>query len=305
MDIDRLRAFVAVAECAHFRRAAARLHITQPGLTKRVRTLEAEIGGALLDRDRTPIALTALGRLLLPRAQRLIAQAEAFRADAKAAVRGTIGSLHLGFGLSTLTLAPTIVHRFRAELPDVAVTMDDFSSSEQIERIRRDDLDLGFVRFPVPTDMEAVPLATDRLALAAPANVRFDQHNWLEQLRDTNMIALRDARGPGLAAQVRAWQRAVTFDPQVVHHADDIQTVLALVSAGLGWAIVPASSAALLARHITLEPLGDDTEWTVGAAWKPGRAEGPLARFVAIVRDFECRAGAATSGPNPSPSTPR
>jgi DNA-binding transcriptional LysR family regulator len=287
MDIDRLKAFVAVAESAHFGRAAAGLHITQPGLTKRLRTLEAEIGGALLDRDRHPIALTALGRLLLPRAQRLVAQAEAFRADAKAAVRGTIGSLHLGFGLSTLTLAPAIVHRFRSALPDVAVTMNDFSSSEQIDRIRRDELDLGFVRFPVPPDIEALPLATDRLALAAPANVRFDRSSWLEQLRATNMIALRDARGPGLAAQVRGWQRSVAFDPRVVHHADDIQTVLALVAAGLGCAIVPASSAALLAGHIRLEPLGDDTRWTVGAAWKPGRTAGPLARFIAILRDFE------------------
>lgn len=165
--------------------------------------------------------------------------------------------------------------------------MNDFSSSEQIDRIRRDELDLGFVRFPVPPDIEALPLATDRLALAAPANVQFDRSSWLEQLRATNMIALRDARGPGLAAQVRGWQRSVAFDPRVVHHADDIQTVLALVAAGLGCAIVPASSAALLAGHIRLEPLGDDTRWTVGAAWKPGRTAGPLARFIAILRDFE------------------
>jgi len=286
MDIDRLKAFVAVAECAHFGRAAERLHITQPGLTKRVHALEAEVGGALFDRDRHPIGLTPLGRLLLPKAQRVVEQTAAFRADAKRAVLGTIGTLDIGFGLSTITLAPMIVHRFRSMLPDVTVTMDDFSSSEQIDRIRCGDLDLGFVRFPVPPDLEALPLASDSLALAAPAAMTLDETGWLEQLRGVNMIALRDERGPGLASQVRHWCRVADFDPGPVQHADDIQTVLALVAAGLGCAIVPTSSEALFPQRVRLQPLGDDTAWVVGAAWKPNPSPGPLARFIDVLREF-------------------
>lgn len=289
MGIDRLRAFVAVAECAHFGRAADRLHITQPGLTKRVRALEAEVGGVLLDRERHPISLTPLGRLLLPKAQRIVAQTEAFRADSKRAVLGAIGSLDIGFGLSTITLAPMIVHRFRSAFPDVAVTMDDFSSSEQIDRIRRGDLDLGFVRFPVPPDLEVLPLATDRLALAVPAATMLDETGWLQQLRGMNMIALRDERGPGLAAQVRNWHRTVDLDPGPVQQADDIQTVLALVAAGLGCAVVPASSEALFTQRVQLRPLGEDTAWIVGAAWKRAPSPGPLLRFIDILRDLPPR----------------
>ncbi|PSJ43556.1 LysR family transcriptional regulator [Allosphingosinicella deserti] len=99
MDTERLRAFVALAEHGHFARAAHRLNITQPGLTKRIHALEAELGGALFDRQRQPAGVTPLGRLLLPQARRILSDIDALVDDARRAAAGEIGSLAIGFGL--------------------------------------------------------------------------------------------------------------------------------------------------------------------------------------------------------------
>lgn len=287
MEIGRLRAFIAVADLAHFGRAAEYLHLTQPGLTKRIRSLEDVLGGALLDRDRHPVSLTALGQQLLPAARRLVADADMFILEAKRSVAGETGSLAIGFGLSTITLAPRIINRFRSLAPRVAVTMNDFSSREMIGRIRRDELDLGFVRFPVPADLDSLPLATDQLAVAVPAGLEMAKDDLLLHLSEREFIALRDDRGPGLANQIRHWCHAHAFHPRVVQQADDIQTVLALVAAGLGCAIVPASSTMLLAGRLKLFLLpGAKAIWRVGAAWRPGRNVGALARAIRVVQDW-------------------
>ena len=148
MDIERLRAFVAVAGHGHFGHAAEQLHITQPGLTKRIRALEHALGGTLFDRDRQPIVLTQLGRHLLPVGQRLVRDADAFLLEARRTVAGETGTLAIGFGLSTITLAPRIISKFRSIVPNVGVTMNDFSSREMIDRIRRKRTGSGVRQIP-------------------------------------------------------------------------------------------------------------------------------------------------------------
>ncbi len=287
MDIERLRAFIVVADHGHFGRAAEHLHITQPGLTKRIRALEHTLGGTLLDRDRQPIVVTQLGRHLLPVAQRLVRDADAFLLEARRTVAGETGTLAIGFGLSTITLAPRIISRFRSLVPDVGVTMNDFSSREMIDRIRSDELDLGFVRFPVSSDLASVPLASDQLAIAVPTDFEITDENRLSQLEKLKFVALRDERGPGLAKQIKVWCHAHAFNPVVVQQADDIQTVLALVAAGIGCAILPASSASLLPGRLRLFLLpGDEAVWRVGAVWMASRTTGPLAQATRLIQDW-------------------
>ncbi|WP_332888407.1 LysR family substrate-binding domain-containing protein [Allosphingosinicella deserti] len=186
-------------------------------------------------------------------------------------------------------MAPRLIARFRADHPNVGVTMNDFSSHEQVELLRRDALDLGFVRLPVPAEFEALPLASDQLAIASPARIEIRAGgDPVQALADHDFVALRDGRGPGLSAQIRDWCRASDFHPKIVQEADDIQTVLALVAAGLGCAIVPASSSALLPGRLTLTPIaGEAARWTVGAVWKSSRNFGALAGLVRILRAAE------------------
>ncbi|MFS2108060.1 LysR family substrate-binding domain-containing protein [Sphingomonas sp. Sphisp140] len=194
--------------------------------------------------------------------------------------------MNIGFGLSTIAVAPRLIARFRAAHPGVSVSMDDYSSQEQVNRLRRDELDLGFIRLPAPPDLTACPLASDRLAIAVPQNLDIPSGARLRSwLATQDFIALREARGPGLAAQVRVWCRSAALDPKVMQEADDIQTVLALVSAGLGCAIVPVSSEALLPGRLRLLPVeGKEGAWSIGAAWKAQREVGALGHLVRIVR---------------------
>jgi DNA-binding transcriptional LysR family regulator len=301
MDIERLRAFLTVAHHGNFGRAAEHLHITQPGLTKRIRGLEEALGGVLLHRDRQPILLTQLGRQLLPAAQRLVRDADAFLVQARRTVAGETGTLAIGFGLSTISLAPQIISKFRSLVPDVAVTMNDFSSREMVDRIRREELDLGFVRLPAPGDLDMLPLATDQLAVAVPADLAISAQN-LKLLRNYDFVALRDGRGPGLTSQIQGWCRACFFSPRVVQEADDIQTVLALVAAGLGCAIVPASAATLLPGRLKIFLLpGNEAVWRVGAAWKPSAYSGALTRLIKIIQDWSALQGAAAEIPGLAP----
>ncbi|WP_342250328.1 LysR family transcriptional regulator [Sphingomonas sp. OTU376] len=296
MDVERLRAFLQIADIGHFGQAAEKLHITQPGLTKRLRALEDQIGARLIDRDWQPARLTPVGRSLLPHARRLVREADTFLQDARRSVSGETGILNLGFGLSTLTVAPMLIAGFRASNPDVAIAMDDYSSQEQMLRLYRDEIDLGFMRKPPVGGLEFMPLADDRLAIAYTGDTATSEPDPLA-FSSHNFIALREERGPGLADQIRRWCGRAGFLPRVVQEADDIQTILALVSAGLGAAIVPASSGSLLSGKFKLLPLdGEAASWTVGAAWMSARATGALGRLVRhiqmhVAKDRFCGSG--------------
>src|SRR5690242_19542034 len=144
----RLRAFVEVADVGGFGRAAASLSITQPALTKQIQSLERELGGTLFTRGRHGAALTEFGTVLLPQARELVAEASAFTRRAHQLARGEAGRLTLGFGLSTIDLAPQAVAAFRRVRPEVEISLEDLPSAVQISRIRSGQLHVGFVRLP-------------------------------------------------------------------------------------------------------------------------------------------------------------
>ena len=148
---------------------------------------------------------------------------------------------------------------------------------------------MAYDGLPAPPGLTACPPASDRLAIAVPQNLGIPSGARLRSLLAAqDFIALWEARGPGLAAQVRAWCRSAAFDPKVVQAADDIQTVLALVSAGLGCAVVPVSSEALLPGRLKLLAVeGKEAAWSIGAAWKAQREVGALGHLVRIVRAGE------------------
>ncbi|QNQ11954.1 LysR family transcriptional regulator [Sphingomonas alpina] len=294
MEVSQLRAFVTLADLQHFGRAADRLHITQPALTKRLQALEARIGARLFERDRTGTALTPVGKALVADAARIVADAEAWSARARAVVNGIEGRLDIGFGLSTIDLAPRLVGAFRRAYPTVAVSLNDFSSSEQIERLRDGRLDLGFVRFPVPAaDIASRPLMTGQLALASFADGAGTRGTAdLQSLNEIGFILIDRTRGPGLRAQIDRWCDLRRFAPRIIQTADDIQTVLALVAAGVGVSIVPHQAARLMGESVALEPLsGAEAEWSLGAAWRSGASNPALRNFLGLMDSMAGVAG--------------
>jgi DNA-binding transcriptional LysR family regulator len=267
MDLRLLRAFVTVARLRNFGAAAAELSTSQPALTKQIQVLERRVGSVLFSRGRHGARLTPAGEILLPAALELLDRSEAFERRAAQVAAGSEGSLAIGFGLSGIELAPQAVALFRSRWPGVSVALDDMSSAVQYERLLAGSLQIGFVRLPVPAGLEHLQLRRDRLAVAVPSGLEVprDVGRWLD---GRPLVRLAPARGPGLTAQIDGLYAALGCRPAVLQETADLQTVLALVAAGAGPAVVPRSAERIAPPELRLVPLpGRAASWWIGAAW--------------------------------------
>ncbi|WP_166349515.1 LysR family transcriptional regulator [Phytoactinopolyspora limicola] len=289
MDLRLLRAFLAVADHRHYGAAAHQLSLTQPALTKQIQTLERQLGGHLFTRGRHGAALTDLGQSLLTDARDLVVRSDLLASRAVRFAQGTVGRLSVGFGLSSIELAPWSVAEFRRRWPDVSVTLDDMSSRAQIERIAAADLDVGFVRLPAGAGLQQYTLRQDRLAVAAPSAPAGELGAWL---REHDLVRLHRDKGPGLAGHIDRFCAAQAATPGTVQVAHDLQTVLALVAAGVGPALVPASATRIAPSTVSVTPIDDPgASWDVGVVWNPEHCPPVVSNFLNVVVPGSVRAG--------------
>lgn len=288
MDIHLLNAFVILAETHNYRAAAERLFITQPALSKKIKSLEDYLGMTLFVRGRQGARLTHAGELLLGKARELVELSEAWRQYARNVAQGTTGHLKIGFGISGIKIAPALVARFRQTYPDVTVSLEDISSVQQAELLLSGQLQLAFMRLPVEPPLTGSEITTESLALAVK-----QQSLWTKPPADPPdyqfiaaqpLIQLLPEKGPGLYRQINRFLSFNNILPTIVQQSRDIQTVMALVAAGVGIAIVPESAANIAPEGVEMIPLtGPYTHWDVGMIWNP-RLEDPLRdRFIGMV----------------------
>jgi DNA-binding transcriptional LysR family regulator len=285
MELKLLRAFLTVAELRHFGHAAEVLCVSQPALSKQIVALEESLGARLFERGRHGAELTTFGAGFLPDAQSLVRDADEIYSRARESSSGTRGYLRVGLGLSTLTLAPQLIAEFRRQYPKVSVTLNDLSSAEQGRRLLAGKLDVGFLRLPADSGLDAFAVLDEALALAVPQHARWKRiPTNLEELNEQGFIGLARGRGPGLAAQIDRWCSEHGFVPRVTQQADDIQTVLAAVAAGVGAAFLPSRTQYLLRDARVLPLRGAAAQWQVGLAWQAERDDPVMTRFVEFVR---------------------
>lgn len=282
--IRLFRAFVEVADHRGFGLAAQSLAITQPALTKQIQALEREIGGPLFHRGRHGAALTELGARTLPHARTLVADADELIRRGRQMARGETGRLALGFGLSSIELAPRAVAAFRRRYPSVDVNLEDLPSTTQLDRVRDGELHAAFVRLPAGEGLSHRVLDHDHLAVASPAGqaVPDDLVKWLGSQR---LVRLARAKGPGLTGQIDLLCATWRIAPGTQSETHDLQTVLALVAAGLGTALVPASAASIVPRTVRLTPIDDPAAaWDVAVVWSPTRVTTLTTNFLDVVQ---------------------
>ncbi|KVM17050.1 LysR family transcriptional regulator [Burkholderia ubonensis] len=285
MELKLLRTFLTVTELRHFSRAADARHMSQPALSKQIGALEASLGGRLFERGRHGAALTPFGERFLSDAQALVRDADEILSRAREASSGRRGHLRIGICLSVLTIVPRLIAEFRRQHPDVAVTLSDLSSAEQARRMLAGKLDAGFMRLPPGDELSSFKVVDEALALALPPQLRHTRVPAdLDALNEIGFIALQRARGAGLAAQVDRWCIERGFVPNVTQQAEDVQSVLTSVAAGVGVAFIPSRAQHLL-RDATVLPLpGKHAKWRVGLAWPSTRDDPVTSRFVSFVR---------------------
>jgi DNA-binding transcriptional LysR family regulator len=302
MELRRLRYFVAVAEELHFSRAAERLHIGQPPLSQQIQLLEEELGVRLLERTRRWVRLTEAGRLFLEDARRILALSEQAAETARRADRGELGELRIGFtGLTPLTDAfNKTVNEYRKAFPRVALSFSEMSTLRQVDAIRERRIDLGFMRpseAPLPREVVTTTLRRDPLMLVAPVHHPLLQRESvsIRDLADQPFVMFSADAGTGMLPMLQRLCRDAGFEPKVALQAREGATVIGLVAAGCGVAILPESVSAIHIKGVGYLSLSDPAARTQLMLARHRTDSSPLAEaFV----EFALRVASAQS---PSP----
>lgn len=285
MELREVRSFVILAEQLHFGQAARLLHLSQPALTKQIHRLEEEVGGALLQRGRHGAQLTSLGRLFLDGAREIVREADALLTLTQRVARGESGRLRMGFGFRTFDIVPRIIVRLRKSLPDVRITLKDMSTSEQIEELLAEKLDLGFIRTSEVKGLEIMPVLEDRLMLVTSEDAGYPVKLNLAKLRHEPFVLISQQRSPTSHSHVLRICADHGFYPRVAQEVPEVTTALALVRAGLGASLIPASFCHNPFPGIRYHPIpGPQAAWSVAAAWRKGDSNPLIARSLALLK---------------------
>ncbi|TGD94624.1 LysR family transcriptional regulator [Methylobacterium nonmethylotrophicum] len=258
-ELSQLRCFVAVAEELHFGRAAGRLHLTQPPVSRQIQVLERVLDVALLNRTSRAVRLTPAGRRFLVEARRILRLADEAAATARRVAAGQAGSVTLGFtAAAAYRTLPDLVRAARARLPEAEILLKEMVSAAQAEALGAKGIDLGLMRPPLPP--------------AADGSLRIARETLVAALPDDHPLAAGDAvAAAAVAAEpliayapdearyfhdlVADYFSGADLAPRAVQHLAQIHTILSLVRSGLGVALVPESAASLQVAGVTFRAL--------------------------------------------------
>jgi len=286
MELPVLRSFAVLAEHLHFGRAARLLHLSQPALTKQMRRLEEELGGELFERGAHGTTLTSFGTTFLPLVIDLVKRADDVLAQGKRQANGEVGRLAIGFGRTTLELVPALVMKLRRLSPNVEIRIQDMSTAEQFAALEASAIDVGFLRLPPspPAGYATARVADDRMVLVTQS--RAVQRNFsLADCREAPFILLDAARAPDFRAHTLLLFAKYGFQPKVVQDVTEFSTALALVRAGMGMTLVPASLKDEPLAGLGLYPVRHrEARWSVGACWRRRNTNPALRSFLKLVR---------------------
>ncbi|WP_099024553.1 LysR substrate-binding domain-containing protein [Mycolicibacterium palauense] len=293
MELRHLRYFRAVAEELHFGHAAERLHIAQPPLSQQIRQLEREVGAELLSRTTRSVELTDAGRAFLRRAVNILDEVEAATHQARRIAAGVEGSLAIGcVGSATYSLLPQLVRALGEVLPGLEVSVrGEMLAPAQLAALATGEIDLGLLRPPVEQpEITTVTLRRDPLLVALPDGhpLAARTHIRIGDLRAEEFV-VHAGRGRSVMGDVVTRLGAdAGFVPRIRHEVSETSTLVTLVAAGLGIAIVPAPTAALEVagvryRPLTPESLGIDLIAAYGANVNQALIAGVLRVLTRIV----------------------
>lgn len=254
MELKRLRTFVVVAEELSFQRAANRLNLTQPPVSLQIQNLEEELGVTLFERrGRKQIALTPEGRELLEGAREILRSVERTREKVQLQAQGTVGHLRLGYSDDYhFGFLPRLLARFQKAHPQVRLTLRQMSSYRVPERVHGDELDIGFVSFPLARldpELQVIPLPSTPIVAVVPRDHRLGKRRniWLRELADEPMYLVPDDLLSGFASSITRLFADAGITPHCVGVAETSQILIEIAAQGGG--ITLASRSSVAANH--------------------------------------------------------
>ena len=261
MELRHLRYFIAVAEELNFTRAAERLHIAQPPLSRQIQQLEEDLGVQLFERNTRPLKLTEAGRFFYAHAQQLLAQT-AELASMTQRVGKIERKMSIGFVASTLYgMLPKVIRRFRTLHSEIALSLHEMTTMEQIQALKEGRIDVGFgrIRHEDP-NVRRILLREERLMVALPTGHPLLSTKAVLSLKDVAMetvIIFPKSPRPSFADQVLAAFHDRAIEPKAIYEVRELQIALGLVAAGEGVSIVPSSVKGLKREDVSYMELDD------------------------------------------------
>lgn len=290
VDLRSVECFIRVAETLHFGRAATELHLSQPALSQRIRTLERDVGAVLLDRDRRGVRLTAAGQAFLSPARAAIAHGERAADSARRAAAGLQGRLRLGFTvIASYTSLPQAVQAFRSSCPQVTIDLVEINSPAVEEALDRGEIDLGVLHPPLErTHLQVLPLPHEQLVLAMPVGHRLADRPVITfaDLADEPMLTAPRSVGPALFDKIVACFHTAGVEPQIVQEATPVTTLAGLVAAGAGIGFVTRGVALATRPGVVFRGVAGAPTVPVAAAWAPPEPSPTSRQFIEIARRY-------------------
>ncbi len=289
-ELRQLRHFIAVAERLHFGQAAATVGITQPPLSRSIQDLERRIGVKLLSRTRRHVELTNEGVAFLRDAKQIVGLLEAAVLQVQQMAAGEGGRLAVGFiPLADYGVLPRVLKDFKASHPKITLALREMLSPEQITALTSKELDVGLVIPPLSAqEFEHLVVQREQFVVALPAGHLLARGRGplkVGQLASEPFVQVPRDRSPGLHEKINRLTSAAGFAPHVAQEAIQMQTVVSLVSSGLGIALVPSSVANIGRQGVVYRQLSDTHDpleiWLV---WRRGHLGLAASGFVAHAR---------------------
>ena len=285
MDLRQIRYFLALATELNYTRAASQLNISQPPLTRHIQQLEHSIGVMLFERSTRGVALTQAGKIFLEEARKIVSLADQAVNKTKLAHQGQLGRLDIGiFGSSTFSVIPTLLIELRKTHPNIIISLQNTTKTQQVEGVREKHLDIGFNRiYPSVPDLVVETVMIEDLYVAVHKDHPLAHRRIIEMkdLVDQPFILFPNNVRPSFSDSVIMLCSNEGFTPSVAHEVEDVITAIALVSAGLGIAIVPESAIGLKLSGVRYHLLRSvDAKVDLSCVYRPDNTSPAFAAFL-------------------------
>ena len=287
-DLRQLRYFIAVAEEQNFTRAAARLHVAQPPLSRQIRELENTLGAVLFDRNTRSVTLTAAGAAFLAEVQKVFPQLAYAVEVCRKAAQGHSGHLRLGYtGRASHSLLPSLLRAFHAQFAEVVVDIDGPHGTGHLRQaLMNGQLDVALCFLPVQgVGVQSRKLSSAELAIALPAThpLAGQAEVTLGQFAAEPFVAYPGGQGFHLRDAMQAACERAGFSPRVVRESAASQTLVCTIAAGTGVGLLPAETQTLLADGVVFKSLGPGAPYVDhGIAWMGGNSNPALHNLLRI-----------------------
>ncbi len=290
MELRHLRYFMAVAEELHFSKAAERLFIVQPALSRQIKELEAELGLSLFKRTKRAVALTEAGSYYYNEAKNILLTLEQMRKRAKEIDSGSIGKIKIGYvGSAMQSVLPKMILHLQKQYPELRFELYEMKAKVQIEMLKNGKLDIGFLRVP-GEDKELMyeTIFTETYSLVIPATHKKNERNFksLHEFANENFILQPRSTGERYFDNIISLCNAAGFSPVITHESLNEDATIRLVENGLGVSIFPTSfKKTFNAKVKFIELKNTKQKLELSIAWNNNNNNSTLQTFIKIIRE--------------------